>query len=65
VATQLKGTAVLPDVDDPLPLKHPLAVFCLLPFPEPEVASLPPWEAFGLVEAGNPRDFDLDIVFDQ
>jgi hypothetical protein len=48
----------------PPPLRHPLALFEFLPAPGPEAAELPPWEAFGLVTAGDTDDLALDIVFD-
>lgn len=64
VVTQLRAAAVWPEERMPLPLTHPLALFRLLPPPRPEAAPLPPWEAFGFVQASDAEDLALDIVFD-
>lgn len=45
-------------------LKSMAALFWFLPAPGPEAAKLPPFESFGLVDANDPEDLALDIVFD-
>ncbi|MBI2298162.1 MAG: hypothetical protein HYU66_04290 [Armatimonadetes bacterium] len=50
--------------DAALPLLCPEALFWFTPAPGVEAADLPRWEAFGLVEAGDPEDLELDLVFD-
>ena len=64
LVNHLRQKAVLADDRSPVPLLHPAGVFWFLPAPSPESTELPPSDAFGLVEPGNPDDLVLDIVFD-
>ena len=61
LVTQLRQKAVLAADRSPVPLQHPASIFWFLPPPGPESAELPPWEAFGSVEPGDPDDLELDI----
>ena len=61
---RLCKTAVVSEGRYPVPLVHPMAIFWFIPSPGPETAKMPEWDAFGLVEAGNSQDLQLDIVFD-
>ncbi len=64
LADRLRQLAVFPDEHFPLDLVHPLSLFWFIPAPGVEAAELPEWAAFQLVEAGDPQDLELDIVFD-
>jgi hypothetical protein len=64
IAEQIRETAQLPDTTGSMALYHPLAIMWFLPSPGPEAAELPPWSEFAFVEAGDPEDLELDIVFD-
>lgn len=60
----LNKAAVLPLKRNPIPLRHPAALFWFTPAPSLETIRLPALEEFGLVKAGDPEDLALDIVFD-
>ena len=64
LAENLHKAATLPLPRGPIPLRHPAAVFWLMPVPSDDVIELPAWRDFGLVQAGDPEDLALDIVFD-
>jgi hypothetical protein len=60
----LHKVATLPMRRDPLPLRHPAAIFWFTPAPSADAVELPAWEDFPLVRAGDAEDLALDIVLD-
>lgn len=56
--------AALPLPRGPIPLRYPAAIFWFVPLPGADTIELPAWGDFGLVQAGDPDDLALDIVFD-
>ena len=64
LADNLHNAATLPLKRDPVPLRHPAAIFWFTPAPGPEAAELPSWEDLGLAKVGDSDDLALDIVFD-
>ena len=64
LAERLQKAATLPLPRGPISLRHPAAVFWFLPTPTSDLIEWPEWREFGLVEAGDPEDLALDIVFD-
>ena len=64
LADNLHRAAALPLPRCPIPLRHPAAVFWFTPIPCDDVIELPEWREFELVQAGDPEDLALDIVFD-
>lgn len=64
LAKNLHKAATLPLNKGTIQLRHPAAVLWFTPAPGPEAIEPPAWEDLGLVEAGDPEDLALDIVFD-
>lgn len=60
----LHKAAALPLPRGSIPLRHPAAIFWFIPLPGADTIELPAWSDFGLVQAGDPDDLALDIVFD-
>ena len=60
----LKKAASLSNPRQPIPLRHPAALFWFMPCPADDAIELPEWRDFGLVSAGDADDMALDIVFD-
>jgi hypothetical protein len=65
IADQIRRETTLPSDQELPPLSSATAAFWFIPQPGPEAAELPPFEAFGLVAAGDEADLQLDIVFDE
>lgn len=65
LAKALERATEIPDGPVELPLRHPAAVFCFVPEPEPGLVPEPDLRSLGLVSASDPADRDLDIVFDE
>jgi hypothetical protein len=65
LVARLREKATIPKTREPIPLRHPAAIFWFTPAPGPEAVELPGWEAFGLVACNDAEDLALDIVFDR